>query len=430
MSASESQLRLPAVRRWPLTGLRVDRFLMPLLGLLLLLRVLTDDRSSPYSRHSGSLNLSGVIAVALMIVAAGLLVARRRGVPAATLGGLWLCIWTAIAITTSGASSETLREGVREASVLALAMVVYNAPRVATAPRATRLIQAAGVLPALLALYQLPTHTGMLVSGHLRSHGTFAHSDSAVMFFSMAAAASLWRYLDHGRGRLDVTLTALFAAAALSTYALDGLITLLVMMVALGALYRGPLRMKAVPFAVAALIAVVFFATPFGAQRISKESSINVTATERGDPNTSLAWRFHKWETLVPLWEASPVLGRGLGTTTTTAPQPYDRFVGQPPHDEYVRYLVETGVLGFVILLAAFGAMIRAIFRRRRFTAHYGQEALSASTIALVAITGCLINSLADNTLLNSPTCYAAVLLVVPALALSRNLQRGTARAD
>ena len=106
-------------------------------------------------------------------------------------------------MSTRGASTETLREGVREVSVVALAIIVYNARGAVTVPIATRLVQLVGFAPALIALYQLATHTGMDIGGELRSNGTFAHPDSAAMFFAIAAAASLWLYFDNGRHRSD-----------------------------------------------------------------------------------------------------------------------------------------------------------------------------------------------------------------------------------
>src|SRR5665213_1622446 len=110
----------------------IDLFVVPFLGAMLFVRVLNDDRSAPNSRHSGSLNLSGVIAVVLILLAAWLLMRRRRGLLPTALVVLWLGIWTALALHTSGASTETLREGVRELSVVALAVIVYNTRKVFT----------------------------------------------------------------------------------------------------------------------------------------------------------------------------------------------------------------------------------------------------------------------------------------------------------
>lgn len=402
-------------RRWSGVASSPDFLLVPFLGVLLLARVLTDDRSAPDSRHSGGLNLSAGIAVLFILVAGGLLLRRRHGVLPTALAVLWLCVWTAIAVNTSGASTETLREGVREASVIALAVIVYNARGAVTVPRATRLVQLVGFAPALLALYQLATHTGIDVGGYLRANGTFAHPNSAVMFFAIAATASLWRYLDYGRRRSDALLVILFAAAVISTFSIDGLITLLAMMVAFGALHPGSLRIKLIPYMVGGLVVLVFFATPLGTQRIVSESSTSLAA---GEPSTSLSWRINKWETLLPEWEQSPVFGQGLGTTTTaedTLAAPFGRV---PPHNEYVRYLVETGVLGLTVLVAALAFLILCLARKRKIPGTLDAGTFNASSLALAVLAGCLVNSLADNTILDTPTSYAAALIIAAVLAL------------
>lgn len=389
----------------------LDRLLVPFLSLLLVVRILTDDRS-PNSRHSGSLNLSAVIALAFVLLAAGMTLRRRNGLRAGTLAVLWLCIWTVVAVHTSGLSTETLREGVREISVVALFLIVYNARGAVTPSIATRIIQLVGLIPALISLYQLMTFTGMN-----RPYGTFAHSDSAAMFFAIATAASLWLYLDR-RGRIDALFTTLFAFALVATFSIDGLATLSAMLIALGALRTGPLHTKLTPCAVAAVVILVFFAIPLGSQRVAAESSTGQTAS--GEPNSSITWRLNKWKMLMPEWESSPILGRGLGTTTTTEGTLANRYAGKPPHNEYIRYLVETGVIGLVILLAAVTMLVRYLFQMRKAPDPGSLGTFGASTIAIVVVIGCLVNSLADNTLLNSPTCYAAVLIVAAAFSLQQ----------
>jgi hypothetical protein len=54
----------------------------------------------------------------------------------------------------------------------------------------------------------------------------------------------------------------------------------------------------------------------------------------------------------------------------------------------------------------------------RRNPGEIGAETVNASTLALAIVVGCLVNSLADNTLLNSPTCYAAALIIAAVLSL------------
>ena len=208
-----------------------------------------------------------------ILVAIGLMLRRRRGTVPTFVIVLWLCVWTAIAVTTSGASTETLREGVREGSVVALAVIVFNAPGAVTVPTATRLVQLIGVVPALRALYQLATDTGLDVANNIRANGTFAHPNTAAMFFAIAVAASLWRYLDNGRRRSDALLMTLFAAALIATLGPDGLITLASILIAFGALHPGSVRIKLVPCIIAGVVIVMFVATPLGSKRIAGESS-------------------------------------------------------------------------------------------------------------------------------------------------------------
>jgi hypothetical protein len=404
----------------PRTAGRADLPVVLFLGALLFVRVLTDDLSAPDSRHSGSLNLSAAIAVLIILVAAALLLLRRGGVVQAAAAALWICAWTGIAVHTRGASTETLREGVREGSVVALAVVVYNCRGSMTVPVVTRLIQLVGFFPALLALYQLAAHTGMDVAGNLRSNGTFAQPNSAAMFLAIVTTASLWRYLAHERRRVDAVLTALFAAAFIATFSIDGLATLVSMLIALGLLQSGSRRDKIAPCVLAIALTLVFFATPLGSSRIAKESSTSIASAERGEANSTLAWRLHKWETLLPEWERAPVLGQGLGTTTTVEGPYTNEYVGALPHNEYLRYLVETGVLGLAILLSGLALLVSHLIRLRKTSEPSDAATRSAATLAIAVVVGCLVNSLADNTFLNSPTCYAATLIVVAALGSVR----------
>ena len=399
----------------------VDIPLAAFLGMTLLVRVLTDNLAAAGSRYSGSLNLSGAIAVLFIVVAAGLLARHRRGARVFCLASIWLAVFTAVALQSHGASGDTIREGVRELSILALAAIVLNSRRPLKVGTVTRLVQFVGLLPALIALAQLATHTGADVEGQIRADGTFAHPNGAAMFFAILASVSLWRYMEAGRRRSDAVFLALYALATVATYSLTGLAALLAMLIALGTLRPGSARLKLGAYAAVVLIIVAFIATPLGAERIAQESSTRLgSAQTRGTANTSLAWRLYKWGTLIPEWERSPVVGQGLGATVTAEGNSEDVTAGKVPHNEYLRYLVETGIVGLAIIVAALVALVRALARRRRLP---GLPDGGALGIALVI--GCLVNAAADNTILYSNTGYllavilAAVLSSRPAAAVT-----------
>jgi O-antigen ligase len=386
-----------------------------LLGLALLGRILIDERSSPGSRQSGNFDLSGAIALAFVLAGAVLLWRNRRFVRATAATTLWLVVFTAIAVASQGASSEALREGVREGSVVALAVVVCNLRTTMGAVVVARIVQLAALAPAIVAIHQLATGTGVDVGGQLRANGTLAHPDSAAMLFALAAIACAWLYLDGGRRVLDAASVALYATALIATFSIGGVITLAAMLVALGALHRGARRERLLAALAAVLLLGGFFATPLGAHRLSRESSTSLSAEARGESNTSLAWRLHKWRLMLSRWEGSPAFGRGLGTTVTERPAPGNRYAGEPPHDEYVRYLVETGAVGLALLLYGLSLLLIRLVRMRRSQRQQLRAYADEAVLAIVVLLGCLINSLAGNTLLNSPTCYAAALLVFAA---------------
>lgn len=399
-----------------IVAVAIDLPLVPFLGLTLLIRILTDaSLSSSAIRHTGSLNLSGGIALLFILLAIGLPIRRRRGLKPAIWTVLWLCLWTGVAVGSHGMSTETVREGVRELSIVAVAVIVVNSGRVLTLGTVTRLIQVAGVTSALVAIYQIATHSGVVINGEPRAYGTFIHPNGAAMYFAIATTGSLWRYLDCGRRRLDVLLAVIFATATIATFSLSGLAGLLAMLMALGALRPGSFQIKLGAYAVTGLVIVGFLATPLGSERIAKESSTSLRSAQfKGAANTSLAWRFYKWGTLIPEWEKAPYLGQGLGTTITPEGTSENISAGKVPHNEYIRYLVETGVVGWAILLWALAILIRRLAARRRIPG-----VPDGGSLGLAIIVGCLVNGLADNTLLYTTTGYAAALIVGAVLATS-----------
>jgi O-antigen ligase len=406
-----------------LVAAAVDLPLVPFVGLILLVRVLTDDTASSASRHSAALNPSAAIAAVLILVAIGLLIYRRKGLVASIAVALGLGIWIAVAVHSQGASAVTIREGVRELSIVAVAVIAYNARRALSLPVAARIVQAAGIIAALLAIYQLGTHGGVSVGGQMRSNGTFAHPNDAAVFFAIAATVSLWRFTDVSRSRLDALLTGTFALAALSTFSIDGFFTLLVMIAAFGMLRPGSRRLKIRAAVLVGVLALSFLATPLGSERIASESSAEVGAQQgRHGSSSSLSWRLYKWETLIPEWERSPYIGKGLGTTVTSEATVQSTTAGNLPHSEFVRYLVETGVIGFVALLIVVVALIRRLNLGRRLKVERNSAAL-----ALALIAGLLVNALAANTLLYTPAAYATALVIGVALRMV-NSARAAAR--
>lgn len=72
----------------------------------------------------------------------------------------------------------------------------------------------------------------------------------------------------------------------------------------------------------------------------------------------SLVGRLDLWNQDFSLWQSSPLLGHGWGSTQATT--------GAFTHNDFLRALVEAGLLGFIVFVLFLGAMVRASWRAAR----------------------------------------------------------------
>jgi O-antigen ligase len=390
----------------------VELPVVPVLGGLLLVRVLSDDMSAEGSRQAAAFSPTALIGALLILLAAAWLLERRRGLGAFTAIAGAIAVWTLTATLAEGSTAVTVREGVRELSIVAVAAIALCAPRLSMAT-AVRLVQIAGAVAALVALQQLATGGGVLIAGELRANGTFAHPNGAAVYFAIAAACSVWRYVDAGRAKLDLAFAAAFSAATLATFSIAGFGSLLAMLVAFGLMRPGSALVKRRAALLVVVLAAAFVLSPVGSQRLAGEANSETTLNVKGEAeSSSLVWRLDKWGSLLPEWERNPIFGSGLGTTTTAETTRSNTSVGSLPHNEYVRYLVETGALGMAALIAALVLLIRRLDRRRHLPGTDG----AAAVLGLAVVIGLMFDGLAANTLLYTPAAFAAALVVATAL--------------
>jgi len=118
----------------------------------------------------------------------------------------------------------------------------------------------------------------------------------------------------------------------------------------------------------------------------------------------------------IPMIEAHPVTGWGLGTFTTVYPK-YRTFYAEvfinAAHNDYVQVLAETGALGFAAVLGFLAVVYVRGFRKLRGS---GLDLTQAATLAaLLGVTGILVHSLVDFNL--QIPANAATFYVIAALA-------------
>jgi O-antigen ligase len=118
----------------------------------------------------------------------------------------------------------------------------------------------------------------------------------------------------------------------------------------------------------------------------------------------------------IPMIEARPVMGWGLGTFTTVYPR-YRSFYADvfinAAHNDYVQVLAETGALGFAAVLGFLAVLYLRGFRKLRGSRL--DLAQAATLAALLGITGILVHSFVDFNL--QIPANAAMFYVLAAIA-------------
>ena len=218
------------------------------------------------------------------------------------------------------------------------------------------------LLPALLALKK-PEITNHFVPAEVMSgtriHSTFAHPNNFVLYLLLFICLACWQLLQGNKPRW-VWLILLFLMANLyvGTGAIFGLAMLAT---ALGIAIAPKLNIyKLIGGLVLLLLVVALFAsTDYGRSRLDGIANtpllnpdIDVSraiAMSFSDYN-SFNWRIAQWYYLLQAWLHEPWFGYGLGTGIYLSP--YNLV----PHNDYVRALVEGGIVGLV----TFGAILAA----------------------------------------------------------------------
>jgi O-antigen ligase len=274
------------------------------------------------------------------------------------LGGLGFDGW---------ALSSAIREWVRIFSWVMIYLLVMQLKGRLPPQKAISYLFLGLLIPAFVAILQLALPPSalppMLVYGAgaeglpfeagSRINGTLGHPNTFTTFLLLFLGLTYWKQQE-SRPQWPWTIAlGLLAFLFINTKSLFGLMMLATLIVALIApklslpsLFGGILGFG--------LIIVIFGSTEFGQERLGSlgETPLGNPEMElwraillaQGDGN-SFNWRLAQWTYLIEQWKDYPLLGFGLGTNK------YVSSNGLEPHNDYVRALVEGGMVGFILFL-------------------------------------------------------------------------------
>jgi len=268
---------------------------------------------------------------------------------------------------------------------------------------------ASAVVPLVVGLGQFATGDYRKVSDGLgRVTGTFLHPNAfgfyLVLLLTMGAA--VFRHVRGGARILVAVVMAAGAVEMLLTYSRGSWIS-----VVAGVLVVGLLQSRKLLLLVPAGIALVPLVAPSVLTRIS---DLSRGETINGTPGNSFLWRISHWGVVLKGVKGHELLGLGPSSSD---------YLGDevlPPHNDFVRMYVETGVLGMVVYLAVLVAAVVVAVRAVR--------AVPAGTLArgvAVGAVGCTVAFLVDSTGGNLISEVAVLLYMFTFLGLASSLTTG-----
>ncbi|MGD0196578.1 MAG: O-antigen ligase family protein [Solirubrobacteraceae bacterium] len=169
--------------------------------------------------------------------------------------------------------------------------------------------------------------------------------------------------------------------------------------------HRGTGSATRIAAASLAVVAVLSVLVPYIAARNANAVSYSATSGSESDISSG---RFTAWAVAYSYAKANLAFGRGIGAGPVVGSEPNSPQGFLAQHDEYVRMLLEVGVVGGLILLSAMGAALRRAFKEAPLQI---RADIAAMALALATY------SVTDNTL--SAVNIAVPLLLVISLASS-----------
>ncbi|MGB7248530.1 MAG: O-antigen ligase family protein [Phormidesmis sp.] len=325
---------------------------------------------------------------------------------------------------TSAMLGEAVREWVRFFS-LALVYLLTMQLRDRIAPqRLATLLLICLVIPLAFALLQsLPIELPGFLQSNLdwqgdsidgesgdRINSTLGHYNSFATFSLLFFALSLWRLQIARRPFGWLLLSGAMLYCVLASKSLAGLIMLFVF---LGLYFLPKLRGKSLLGALAlAVILAILLSSDLGQSRLAEldktpllnpdlsfSDAMALQAADITEFRNSFNWRLLQWRDLLLDWQIRPWLGYGLASAKALSP--FDKT----SHNDYVRFLVEEGIVGFSLFLLFLMAQVaRTVQAMRQSLPGSPQRALAQAMFAFAI--AMIVGMSAGNVMVHTATFF------------------------
>lgn len=316
------------------------------------------------------------------------------------LQGLWLILLPMGGLGMDDSHlSDGIRESLRRFSFLMVYLLVMQLKDRVHPHKLISLLLLSLVVPVTVGLTQIP-------SGE-RVYSTIGHPNSFATYLSLMMAL-VWLRLSIAKHRLPwILLLGLLAFVYVSTRSLAALVTIGVVILVMNASKLNLWRIIGAVF-LFLVVLTLFASTEAGQARLlqltqtplfNSDLDVSRTMIVAATDGNSFNWRVSHWYYLLQSWQKYPILGYGIGTASYLSPLRNSADAsGYTPHNDYIRFLVEQGVVGLVLFLAFLGAQfvhLLGILRR----APSGSSERQLSLILIAFFLSTLVNMLSNNVL-------------------------------
>lgn len=230
-----------------------------------------------------------------------------------------------------------------------------------------------------------------------RINGTLGHPNSFATFLLLFIGLTCWKLGQAQRKWFWLLLLGLLAFFLVSTKTLISLLMLATFILVLLVPRMNLLNLVG-GLILFALVIGLFASSEFGRERLSSIANtpllnpdIDVSRAillAQGD-NNSFNWRIAQWTFLLKSWQQHPIFGYGLATSS------YVSVFNNYPHNDYIRALVEEGIVGLVAFIVFLGTQITYLVQLLQSATHSNQRYLCSIMLAVFLAT--LVGMCTDN---------------------------------
>ena len=270
------------------------------------------------------------------------------------------------------------------------------------------------VIPLIAALLQvicppsiLPSflvfESGYSVEAGSRINGTLGHPNTFATFVLLFLGLTLWKITISQQRKYWLILLGILSFFLVSTNSLTGMMMLVAFVIVYFILKASPINLIA-GLCLLMLIIALFVSSDMGQERLQ-----SLYGTPLLNPNidwsravllqwedgNSFNWRIAQWTYLLQSWQKYPIWGYGLGTAA------YISVFDTAAHNDYIRFLVEEGIVGLTVFLVfLFAQAVRLI--QLMFSVSPASPQRSLCSVMLAYFVAILVGMLTGNILVHT----------------------------